>query len=144
YLTRQIEYAADGCDGDTRKSTITIRLSNTAPDGPLPEYVGGSPGIIEGTPINAPSGTMLTSVTLVATKGAELAGAIANGQNVPVSRGMERGHPTFEMQVGIPRGTSGEIKFLLSEPTTSGTARVPIQPLIDDVTPIVAVPECAG
>lgn len=143
YLTRQIEYAADGCDGETRKSTITIRLSNTAPDGPLPEYVGGSPGIIEGTPINAPSGTMLTSVTLVATKGAELAGAIANGQNVPVSRGVERGHPTFEMQVGIPRGTSGEIKFLLSEPTSPGTARVPIQPLVDNVTPVVSVPQCS-
>lgn len=144
YLTRQIEYAADGCDGETRKTTITVRLANTAPEGPIPDYVGGSPGIIQGAPINAPSGTMLTSVTLVATKGAELAGAIANGQNVPVTRGTERGHPTFEMQVGIPRGTSGEIKFLLSEPTTSGTARVPIQPLIDDVTPIVAVPECAG
>ncbi|MGV0795808.1 hypothetical protein ABQF26_02505, partial [Mycolicibacterium elephantis] len=143
YLTRQIEYAADGCDGETRKTTITVRLANTAPDGPLPEYVGGSSGIVEGLPINAPSGSMLTSVTLVATKGAELAGAIANGQNVPVSRGTERGHPTFEMQVGIPRGTSGEIKFLLSEPTSSGSPRVPIQPLIDDVTPVMSVPECS-
>lgn len=143
YLTRQIEYAADGCDGETRKTTITIRLANTAPEGPIPDYVGGSPGIIRGAPINAPSGTMLTSVTLVATKGAELAGAIANGQNVPVSRGMERGHPTFEMQVGIPRGTSGEIKFLLSEPTSPGKPRVPVQPLIDKVTPVVSVPECS-
>ncbi|WP_409366144.1 DUF4012 domain-containing protein [Mycolicibacterium elephantis] len=143
YLTRQIEYAADGCDGETRKTTITVRLANTAPDGPIPDYVGGSPGIIQGAPINAPSGTMLTSVTLVATKGAELAGAIANGQNVPVSRGMERGHPTFEMQVGIPRGTSGEIKFLLSEPTSPGPARVPVQPLIDNVTPVVTVPNCS-
>ncbi|WP_448452584.1 DUF4012 domain-containing protein [Mycolicibacterium elephantis] len=143
YLTRQIEYAADGCDGETRKTTITVRLANTAPDGPIPDYVGGSPGIIQGAPINAPSGTMLTSVTLIATKGAELAGAIANGQNVPVSRGMERGHPTFEMQVGIPRGTSGEIKFLLSEPTAAGAPRVPVQPLIDDVTPVVSVPECS-
>lgn len=145
YLTRQIEYAADGCDGETRKTTITIRLANTAPDGPLPGYVADSPGIIEAAraPLNAPSGSMLTSVTLVATKGAELAGAVANGQNVPVSRGMERGHPTFEMQVGIPRGTSGEIKFLLSEPTSPGAPRVPIQPLIDNVTPVVSVPECS-
>lgn len=143
YLTRQIEYAADGCHGETRKSTVTVRLSNTAPDGPLPEYVAGSGGILEEAQFNPPSGTMLTSVTLIATKGAELAGAIANGQNVPVSRGMERGHPTFEMQVGIPRGESGEIKFLLSEPTSPGTPRVPIQPLIDEVTPVVSVPECS-
>ncbi|WP_448392650.1 DUF4012 domain-containing protein [Mycolicibacterium sp. XJ879] len=145
YLTREIEYAADGCDGETRKSTITVRLANTAPDRPLPDYVAGFGGIVEAAraPLNAPRGAMLTSVTLVATKGAELAGAIANGQNVPVSRGMERGHPTFEMQVGIPRGTSGEIKFLLSEPTSPGAPRVPIQPLIDDVTPVVSVPECS-
>ncbi|MGE2724320.1 DUF4012 domain-containing protein [Mycolicibacterium pulveris] len=146
YLTRQIEYAADGCNGETRKSTITVRLANTAPDRPLPDYVASSPGIVEAAqgPLNAPRGAMLTSVTLVATKGAELAGAIANGQNVPVSRGIERGHPTFEMQVGIPRGESGEIKFLLSEPTSPGAPRVPIQPLIDDVTPVVSVPECSN
>ncbi|MGE2689169.1 DUF4012 domain-containing protein [Mycolicibacterium pulveris] len=145
YLTRQIEYAADGCDGETRKSTITVRLANTAPDGPLPDYVASSPGIVEAAqgPLNAPRGAMLTSVMLVATKGAELAGAIANGQNVPVSRGMERGRPTFEMQVGIPRGESGEIKFLLSEPTAPGAPRVPIQPLIDNVTPVISVPECS-
>lgn len=145
YLTRQIEYAADGCDGETRKSTITVRLANTAPDGPLPDYVASSPGIVEAAqaPLNAPRGAMLTSVTLIATKGAELAGAIANGQNVPVSRGVERGRPTFEMQVGIPRGESGEIKFLLSEPTSPGAPRVPVQPLIDDVTPTVSVPECS-
>lgn len=143
YLTRQIEYAADGCDGETRKSTVTVRLANTAPDTPLPDYVAGSGGILEAAPINPPSGTMLTSVMLIATKGAELAGAVANGQNVPVARGTERGRPTFEMQVGIPRGTSGEIKFLLSEPTSAGAPRVPIQPLIDNVTPVVSVPECS-
>ncbi|MDA4109417.1 DUF4012 domain-containing protein [Mycolicibacterium holsaticum] len=145
YLTRQIEYAADGCDGETRKSTITVRLANTAPDRPLPDYVASSSGIIGAAqaPLNAPRGAMLTSVTLIATEGAQLAGAIANGQNVPVARGMERGHPTFEMQVGIPRGEAGEIKFLLSEPTSPGAPRVPIQPLIDDVTPVLSVPECS-
>ena len=30
YLKRKIEYAADGCDGETRKSTVTVRLTNTA------------------------------------------------------------------------------------------------------------------
>ena len=39
YLRREIEYAADGCDGETRKSTVTIRLENTAPDKSLPDYV---------------------------------------------------------------------------------------------------------
>ena len=39
YLRREIEYAADGCEGGTRESTVTVRLSNTAPEGPLPDYV---------------------------------------------------------------------------------------------------------
>ena len=30
YLKREIEYAADGCDGDMRNSTVTVRLTNTA------------------------------------------------------------------------------------------------------------------
>ena len=42
YLEREIEYVADGCDGDMRNSTITVRLTNTATDRPLPDYVAGT------------------------------------------------------------------------------------------------------
>ncbi len=47
---------------------------------------------------------MLTSVRLLATKGAKLVSALANGQRVPVFTGTERGHPSFEVQVAIPPG----------------------------------------
>ncbi len=47
YLKSEIEYAADGCDGEKRMSTVTIRLTNTLQDArPLPDYVaapGGQP-----------------------------------------------------------------------------------------------------
>jgi hypothetical protein len=56
---------------------------------------------------------------------------------------VERGHPTFEAQVALPPGQSGELIFRLSEPTSPGAPRVPVQPLIDSVTPVVSVPECA-
>jgi len=141
YLKRGIEYAADACDGAMRTTTVTIRLSNTAPDG-LPDYVAASPGLATNAPVNVPSGTMLTSVRLFATEGAVLKSALANGQRVPVFRGLELGHPSFEVQVAIPPGKTGELTFHLSEPTSAGAPRVPVQPLLDTVVPAVSVPEC--
>jgi hypothetical protein len=141
YLKRELEYAADGCDGATRASTVTIRLTNSAPEG-LPDYVAGTGGLITGAPINVPSGTMLTSVRLYATHGAVLRSALADNRRVPVVRGTELGHPTFEVQVAVPPGKSGELTFHLSEPTSAGAARVPVQPLVDRVAPKVTVPEC--
>lgn len=143
YLERGIEYVADGCTGPTRNSTVTVKLSSTVPGG-LPEFVAGSGGVTEKAPVNFPMGTMVTSVRLVATKGATLTSALSNGQRLPVFRGTERGHPTFEIQVAIPAGKSGELTFHLSEPTAPGAARTPVQPLVDNVTPKVSVPECSG
>ena len=144
YLKREIEYAADGCDGETRMSTVTIRLTNTLPDEIITGLRGGSGGLLPEIPIKVPSGTMVSSVRLLATTGATLVSALANGQRVPVFPGTERGHPSFEVQVAIPPGQSGEVSFHLSEPTSPGAPRVPIQPLVDTVTPVVSVPECSG
>lgn len=143
YLKREIEYAADGCDGDRRNSTVTVRLTNTAaPDKPLPDYVAGTIGLLPGAPFSVPKGTMLTSVRLIATKGAKLESVMSNGQKVPTFESKERGHPSFEVQVAIPPGQSGELTFRMSEPTAPGAARVPVQPLVDGVKPVVSVPEC--
>ena len=146
YLKRHIEYSADACDGETRKTTVTVRLTNTAPDGPLPEYVGGSLGLLELLPqnptINVPTGSSVFSVLLLATTNAKLESAIVDGRRRPVFAGTERGHPVFEVQVVIKRGQTMEMRLLLSEPTSPGAPRVPIQPLLDNVTPVVSVPEC--
>jgi hypothetical protein len=144
YLRRQIEYVADGCSGETRNSTVTIRLANEAPEAGLPDYVAAAPGIREDIPLDVPKGAMVTSVRLLATSGATLVSALVDGQQVPVFSGTERGHPSFEVQLGIPPGQSGELSFRLSEPTSAGAARVPTQPLIDTVKPKVSVPECSG
>jgi hypothetical protein len=144
YLKREIEYAADGCDGPRRNSTVTVRLTNNTPDAPLPEYVAGSVGFLPNVPLEIPDGTMLTSVRLLTTTDAQLVSAVANGQPMKVFSEVERGHPTFEAQVAIPRGQSGEVTFYLSEPTSRGKPRVPVQPLVDPVVPKVSVPECTG
>ena len=147
YLEREIEYAADGCEGDRRMSTVTVRLSNTVPDSvisTLPDYVAGTSGLDPALPFTFPKGTMVTSVRLLATKGAEVESLLSNGERGSFFEATERGHPVFEVQVAIPPEKSGELIFRLSEPTVSGEPRVPIQPLVDDVVPIVSVPECRG
>jgi len=143
YLKRGIEYAADNCNGEMRNSTVTIRLTSTVP-ADLPDFLAGTSGLVENAPINVPKGTMLTSVRLIATKGAVLKSAISSGQRVPIIRRAELGHPTFEVQVAIPPGQSGELTIHLSEPTSPGAPRVPVQPLVDSVAPVVSVPACPG
>ena len=142
YLEREIEYVADGCDADTRNSTVTVRLTNTETDKQLPNYVDGLLGLDPKFPINVPRGTMVTSVRLIGTAGATLVGVTSNGKPTLSVLRQERGHPTFEVQVVIPPGQSGDLVFRLSEPTSPGAPRVPVQPLIDAVTPKISVPEC--
>jgi hypothetical protein len=145
YLDRQIEYVADGCQGDTRQSTVTIRLTNTLKDAAgLPDYVAGRLGFFPEMAGDIPRGTMLTSVRLLTTKDAKVLSVLANGQRTRVFGSMERGHPSFESQVAIPPGKTVELTFRLSEPTSSGEARVPVQPMRDSATPKVSVPACAG
>ncbi len=141
YLDRQIEYSADTCSGDTRKSTVIVRLTNNTPEGPLPGYVVDSPGL-SSLPLIIPEGTSVSSVSLLATTNAKLDSLIVNGMRTPAFTGLERGHPIFEVQVPIPRGGTTELRFLLTEPTSPGAARVPIQPLVDSVNPVVSVPTC--
>lgn len=142
YLRREIEYAADGCSQDQRNTTVTVKLKSVAPDAPLPDYVASAGGVIPNLPFTMPSGSMLTSVRLVATKDAKILSAFSNGERVPVFTGTERGHPTFEIQVVIPPRQAGELVFRLSEPTSPGAPRVPVQPLIDIFDPVIGVPEC--
>ena len=143
YLRQDVTYDAEGCGADTRTSTVTVKLRSVVPETPLPEYVAGSLGVNRSVPLSIPSGTMLTSVRLVATKGAKLVAAFSNGQQIPVFTGTDRGHPTFEIQVAIPPRQSGVLTFRLSEPTAPGPAEVPQQPLVDQSVPVVKVPECA-
>lgn len=152
YLKREIEYQADGCDGDMRNSTITVRLTNTATATSVPPYYAettvwpsqyyGGPVLNHYFKVEVPPGTMIYSVRLIATKNSSLMSVTSNGERISALRQVDRGHPSFEVQVAIPPGQSGELTFRLSEPTSPGKPRVPVQPLIDDVVPIVSVPVC--
>ncbi len=145
YLTRQIDYSAEGCTPGTRKSTATIRLTNTlkSPSG-LPDYVAGKLGFFPGLSEGVPRGSMISSVRLLTTTGAQVVSVHLNGSPVQVIGSTERGHPSFESTFAIPPGKTAELTFELTEPSTAGAARVPVQPLVDNPTPKVFVPECSG
>ena len=140
YLTRHIEYSAGACDGSTRKSTVTVRLTNNAPAGGLTDYVGG----VHDLPFKMPTGTNASWVSLIGTVNAELTNATIDGEQLTVAYGEERGHPVFNSQVAMEPGRTIELRFELTEPASPGAARVPIQPLVDDVQPVVSVPECSA
>ena len=145
YLDRHIEYVADGCYGDMRTSTVTVRLSNNVADPELlPDNVAGRVGFFPDVAGNFPKGTMITSVRLLATKGAKLTSSVVNGNQIDVHTDTERGHPSFEAQMVIPAGQTQDLVFHLSEPTAPGAPRVPIQPLVGTVATSVSVPQCTG
>ncbi|WP_129975853.1 DUF4012 domain-containing protein [Rhodococcus sp. Q1] len=138
YLEREIEYTAGSCDGDTRESKVTVRLTNGLPPGDYTDYVAG----MFDNPVGAPIGTNLTDVGLLATQGAKLKKVTVNGTTAFGFTGMERGHPLFNIQAPVPQGETVEIVYELEEPVAEGTVRVPIQPLIDAPTIKADVPAC--
>lgn len=133
YLTRSIDYTAEQCEGDTRTSTVTVRLTNNTPEGDLPDYVDG----MVANPTNLPQGTNMAAVSLVATQGAKLDSVAIAGRIGFAQTAAEEGHPVFMTRAEVPRGQTVEVVFKLTEPTSTGDAQVPIQPLVDD--PIVAI-----
>jgi hypothetical protein len=144
YLTRQIEYSADACDSATRKSTVTVRLMNNVPDQPLPDYVAGQDGLRDVPVRLPPNGTNVTSISLLATTNAKVTGTFVNGMRAPHFTATERGHPVIKVQLLLPPRYPVELKFELTEPTSPGAPRVPIQPLRDNPAPVISVPRCSG
>lgn len=142
HLTRHIEYSAGACDGEARESVVTVRLTNNVPADGMPHYVVGAEGLPGGLEVDVPSGTNVAWVSLLATTSAQLTRATVDGEKVPIFAGAERGHPIFQAQVAIERGRTVELRYELTEPTSPGAPRVPIQPLVDTVTPEISVPEC--
>lgn len=140
YLGREIEYQAESCIGDTRKSTVTVRLSNNTPDGDFPRIVAGT---FKERPL--PFGTNFSMVSLVATQGATLDRASIDGKPIFAAiRGNELGHPVFTIPATMLRGQTVELTYEMTEPTTSGEATVPTQPLVNSPKVTVDVPTCGG
>lgn len=138
YLQREIEYTAGSCDGDTRESQVTVRLSNELPPGDYTNYVAS----MVDNPVGAPRGTNLTDVGLLATQGSTLKRVTVDGRPNFAYTNEERGHPLFNVQAPIPQGETIEIVFELEEPSTAGNPLIPVQPLVDTPSVINSAPVC--
>ncbi|WP_241384819.1 DUF4012 domain-containing protein [Rhodococcus sp. CH91] len=138
YLRREIEYTAGSCEGETRESRVTVRLTNELPPGDYTNYVAG----MFDNPVGAPTGTNLTDLALVATQGAKLNKVTVDGKPEFAFVSAERGHPMFNVQVPIPQGETVEVSYEINEPTNEGMARIPTQPLISSPNIVVNVPNC--
>ncbi|PCK22346.1 DUF4012 domain-containing protein [Rhodococcus qingshengii] len=141
YLARSIAYRADSCEGERRNSTVDVQLTNTAPmRDDYPSYLVGRR--TEVTQYPGPPGTNRSVVSLFATEGAELSQVTINGAPSFAIMTKELGHPVFTVQVLTEPGKSADIQFQMTEPTASGEARVPIQPLVLPAHVEVDVPTC--
>ena len=138
YLTRSISYTADSCEGDTRSSKVIVSLTNNTPAGDLPDYVDG----MVANPRKLPQGTNMAAVSLVATQGAKLENVGVGGKIAFSATGQELGHPVFMTLAEIPKGQTVDVVFNLTEPTTAGDVRVPVQPLVDSPELNIEVPTC--
>ena len=138
YLTREIEYKAGSCEGETRDSQVTVRLTNALPEGDYTNYVAGT----FDNPVGAPVGTNLIDLGLLATQGAHLKKVTVNGTSGFAYTAAERGHPMFNVQAPVPQGETVEFVYELNEPVTAGEPRVPIQPLIDEPNVLIDAPTC--
>ena len=126
YLDRSLTWRRTGC-GSTRRTTVTITLTNNAPVSGLSYYVTGRSDS-HSYPIKP--GDNRLEVSYLATHGALMEAVAIAGQPGTASIGIERGHPVYTVDLELPRGTSRTVVLHLSEPVGKGKPIVLRQPLV--------------
>lgn len=133
FLDRRVAYAAAGCDGERRASTVTVQLRNDVPADGLPPYL---------TTRITPQGRVDTrtsslALTVYATPGAELVRATLDDRPLAPEdlRGAvlvnseEAGLATWSLTLDLPPGAARTLRLELTEPVLPGSPVVPEQPL---------------
>lgn len=146
FLDRRVTYAAPGCDGERRLSTVTVQLRNDVPDTALPPYL---------TTRITPDGRIDTrtsslTLTVYTTPGAELVRATVDGRPVApedpqgaiLVNSEEAGLPMWTVTLDLPPGAARTLRLDLDEPVLSGEAVVPEQPLSRPLARTVEVVPC--
>jgi hypothetical protein len=142
YLDRSLAYSAAACGAGRRQSTIVVTLTNTAPRRGLPDYVRliellSGRNLVERVPNER------LYVYVHATEGATLETATVDGESLPVTSGVERGHPVFSFAITLQPGAPAVAVFHLSEPTAAGEAETQVQPLARPQQTFLHVPRCS-
>jgi Protein of unknown function (DUF4012) len=132
YLKRSLTWQRTGC-GSTRRTTVTITLTNDAPATGLPPYVTGR---IDKHSYPTKPGDSRLAVSYFATQGTRMNNITVAGRPARGRIGVELGHPVYAIDLELPRGASRTIVLHLTEPAAPGTPVVLRQPLVNplDVT----------
>ena len=126
YLDRSLTWQRTGC-GPTRRTTVTITLTNNAPASGLPPYVT-TRSDSRSYPVKP--GDNRLDVSYLATQGALMNSVTIGGRPDTASIGAQLGHPVYTVDLELPRGTSRTIVLQLSEPAAGGKPIVLRQPLV--------------
>ncbi len=126
YLDRSLTWQRTGC-GPTRRTTVTITLTNNAPASGLSPYVTGREDT-HSYPVKP--GDNRLQVSYFATQGALMQSVTVAGRPGRGRIGVESGHPVYTIDVELPRGAPRTIVLQLSEPAATGTPIVLRQPLV--------------
>src|SRR5450631_1930428 len=126
YLDRSLTWQAAGC-GPTRRTTVTIKLTNNAPAGGLAPNVTGRSDA-RSYPVKP--GDNRLAVTYLATQGTLMESVTVAGRLGTGRIGVENGHPVYTIDLELPRGTSRTIVLQLSEPSSTAAPIVLRQPLV--------------
>jgi hypothetical protein len=126
YLDRSLTWTRTGC-GPTRRTVVTITLTNNAPASGLPGYVTNRSDT-HSYPVKPGDNRLI--VSYFATQGALLNDITVAGRPGVGRMGAELGHPAYIVDVELPRGTSRTIVIHLKEPAGTGPPIVLRQPLV--------------
>src|SRR5450631_3310031 len=126
YLDRSLTWQAAGC-GLTRRTTVTIKLTNSAPAHGLSWYVTARSDD-HSYPIKPGDNRLV--VSYLATQGSQMDSVTVSGRPGTASIGVERGHPVYTIDLELPQGTSRTIVLHLSEPAGTVAPIVLRQPLV--------------
>ena len=136
YLDRSITYARSTCDATT--ATVTVTLTNTAPDHGLPPYVSTTIGLGRRGPV----GLNQDQVSLYLTHGADLNRVTVDGKRQFMQTDQERGHSIISFNVRLEPGQSKTLVYKVAEPRATGPVIVPVQPLVRPMRVDVRSPSC--
>jgi hypothetical protein len=136
YTHASMQWSAAGC-GATRRVTVTLTVTNSAPTG-LSKYVLGDTGK-PGFPQTPGDNQLL--ISYYATDGAQLAGVLINNDQSGAQSGRELGHPVYTVNLLVPRGTTQTVVLSLTEPGT-GKPIVRLQPMVNPMTAKTSAPSC--
>ena len=136
YTHASMQWAAAGC-GSTRRVTVTLTVTNSAPTG-LSKYVLGDTGK-PGFPQTPGDNQLL--ISYYATQGAQLTGVLVDNDQSAAQPGLELGHPVYTVNLLVPRGTTQTVVLSLTEPGT-GTPIVRLQPMVNPMTAKTSAEHC--